>query len=355
MMRARNFSVAISAALTLLFAAKTPAFAQFDGPGGSTSTTAIEQRAITQLGFGHGFASRTLQSQVQILKTIRARHIGVCTSFTDGGSIKLSKSTGLTPINAVVAIYYDNQCKTVFLQATVTVWPSSKSNISFNQTSMVYRSTGPLLGKLAINGTADDNGTTTLSTGTGTFVPANSAYHIHVGLNCAYPSVLRGAKPFGCKFGVAQPFKELRMDVASLWSVTFTVKETATNSFTGSFKGAATFLTGPFGTLSVSAPNSKALVISGSSKVFGHASIAGSERLAVFSPPPTSWNATNVVAAEGFSLSMAKDATRNSSGTVKDISTKKPLASFLIDQSGTGSAIYSDGLKATVTNWLIAE
>lgn len=341
--------------INTLLITKNLASAQFDGPGGSTSAAAIEQRAITQLGLAHGFLSRVLQSEVQILKTIQGRRVGACASFIDGGSIKLLKAAGFIPINAEVNIYYDAQCKTAFLKATLTVYPSSKTNVSFNETAMVYRSTGPLLGKLAINGTADDNGTTTLSTGTGTFVPANTAYHIHVGLNCAYPSNLRGAKPFGCKFAVAQPFKELRLDVATLSSLTYTVRETTTNSFTGSFSGGASLATGPFGTLSVSVPTTKSLVITGGSKVFGHSTITGSERLAVFSPPPTSWTAIDTAAAKAFSLSMARDATGNSSGGVKDTTTKKSISTFLIDQSGTGSAIYADGQKRPVTNWLIAD
>jgi hypothetical protein len=310
----------------------------------------MEQRLLAQLGLGQGFMQRMLQSQLNILDTENRGKIGTCRALGDGSSIQLKSSIGTFVTKAVVELYYDSHCKDVFVHSQMNVRLKTFSSVSLAETAIFHRPNGTIAGTLILAATGSESSSAVRFAGTGTWAPSGGGAKTEIGLKCDYPLKLSGAKPFPCSFGIVQPVKSFNADLAVAASMKFKVNATA-GGFDGAFTGAAQLSSGPLGKLSVSAPGTGPVTIAGPDKLIGTSSIAGSARLAVFAPPPSSWSVTD--GQQTLAVEMAKGLTQNSTGTIKD-SANKTLATFSVDKSGEGSITYSDRQKAKVTNWLVA-
>jgi len=119
--------------------------------------------------------------------------------------------------------------------------------------------------------------------------------------------------------------------------------------------GASSAVSGAVGALQVYAPTIQTLTISGG-EPYGGATFTGHYGdLAIFPPTPTGWAATDSAHDQQFQVTLGNNTTRILTGSVTSTTTGKTLATFSVDESGTGSITYSDGSKAAVTDWLPAD
>jgi len=349
----------------------------------------IDQRIVAQLGLGVGLQSSVLKSQLQILEALRSK-VGVCIAAhhddsgddhsdritkaglsnqdedednddededededNGGASIKLLKLSANGPLNidAVIEVYYDNECKKVFIHAPLTVHPTDQSSISFTEVATFYSPVGAILGKLTVNASGAKSDTDVNLTGTGSFVPSNGGVHVQFGLACAFPTVLAGAKPFVCNGAVVASFNAFKFDLGLSSTLTTKVTEVGCHRFVGSFKGTEQLVGGPFGKLGVSLKGDT-VSITGPAVSLGTMTIAGTERLGT-SPSLVSWTVTDARHDLVASVNSDTGSTNGFTGVVKDTVTGKKLATFSVDQSGSGSMVFSNNQKVTITSWII--
>ncbi|MGB8259281.1 MAG: chitobiase/beta-hexosaminidase C-terminal domain-containing protein [Terracidiphilus sp.] len=122
--------------------------------------------------------------------------------------------------------------------------------------------------------------------------------------------------------------------------------------FTG---GPASAFSGPLGGLQMSAPTIATLAISGGTP-YGGATFAGYYGdLTIFAPTPTGWTATDSAHGQKFQVTLGDNTKRILAGSITSTGTGKTLATFSLDQSGSGTITYSDGSKAAITDWLPAD
>jgi hypothetical protein len=325
--------------------------------------TLIEQRMLTQEGLAIALASTVLQSQLNILITSIADSTGCDVLPGNSGSDKLIsyKLVNKNEVKATVGVYFDEKCKKPYIMAQ-TQTTTNKKALSYNviETANYTGPTGFKLGSLTVNESAFLNKketSVTDVTGLGTFVPANGAVHVDLGLECAFSDLSKKSPPpFPCSGGIAQNFTKLSEALASVTPLTLTLTPNGKN-FSVSFAGSKSdMVTGALHALSITAPTDSSLGIAGKQEKYGSAVTKGSAaKFSLFPPKPTSWSVIDKANDTMFAIAVASDATRDSRGKVTKISTGKTLASFAVDQSGTGSITYSDGSSATITSWLLSD
>ena len=105
----------------------------------------------------------------------------------------------------------------------------------------------------------------------------------------------------------------------------------------------------------MTAPTIQTLAISGGTPYGGATFTGHAGDLVIFPPTPTGWAATDTAHDQKFQITLGDNTKRILSGSIASISTGKTLATFSLDQSGTGTITYSDGSKAAVPNWLPAD
>jgi hypothetical protein len=102
-------------------------------------------------------------------------------------------------------------------------------------------------------------------------------------------------------------------------------------------------------------PTATSLLITGGT-TYGTTVDAGSAAsFTIFPPTPTGWTVTDATDDQIFTISLVDNISRNYAGTIKRISTGATLASFTLDQSGSGSITYSDGTTASITTWILSQ
>jgi len=117
----------------------------------------------------------------------------------------------------------------------------------------------------------------------------------------------------------------------------------------------ASAVTGPPGALKMSAPTIQSLAISGGTP-YGGATFTGYlGDLSIFPPTPNGWTATDAAHDQQFHVTLSDNTNRMLSGAITAISNGKTLATFTLDQSGTGTLTYSDATSVAVTDWLPAD
>jgi hypothetical protein len=319
--------------------------------------TLVEQRILTQEGLAIALASTVLQSQLAILVYSEEGSTG-CETLTGGtGSAKLiSKQTvDSTTYKAVVTVYFDSACKIPYIMANATVTKSS-SGITVAETADYTQQTGTALGTMTLNESAfiSDAGITGVS-GLGQFAPTSGAPTVNLGLECQLPTK-SPPPPFPCSGGIAQNFPELKTALASVTPLDLKLKKSG-SSYSVSFEGKKSeMVSGALGALSITAPTDTSLGIGGTYKKYGSAATEGSAaQFSLFPPTPTLWSIKDTANDTMFSIAVTSDTTRTSTGTVSQISTGNILATFDVDQSGTGSITYSDKSSEPITSWLLAD
>lgn len=332
----------------------------FASAANAGSQTFVEQRMVTQEGLAIALASTVLQSQLEILINALVSKVGTCNVLVGkAGSIKVQsfKQIAKKEYKAKVTVYFDTNCKSLYINANADI-TGKGSVINVVETADYSSPTGFELGTMAINENATLDGTSVKGvSGLGQFRASGSKATVDLGLACKFSDLSADkVPPFPCQGGIAQDFPKLGLSMASVTPLTLTLKGKQ-GSKGVSFAGTKSdMVTGALGALSIATRPQFKLEVDGKSKRYGTAVTSGSAAsFSLFPPTPTSWTIVDDTHDATFSISVIDDKTRDSKGTVVQTSTGHTLASFKVDQSGTGSITYSDKSTATITSWLLSE
>jgi hypothetical protein len=325
--------------------------------------TLVEQRILTQEGLAIALASTVLQSQLEILiKALEGtKGCSVLTGGADSARLISLDDVSKNVTKAEVEVYFDKKCTQPYVTAHAKiVADKATSSYAVAETADYMGPTGTALGSMSLNESASfatTGGTTSVTgvSGLGQFAPASGAVSVDLGLECAFSAATANPPPpFPCSGGIAQDFPELSEALASVTPLTLTLKKSGAGDKVSFVGDRSDMVKGALGALSITAPTDSSLGIGGTYDHYGSAATKGSAaKFALFPPAPTSWSITDKANDTAFSIAVAP--TRNSTGTVTEISTGTVLASFAVDQSGTGSITYSDTSTAAITSWLLAD
>jgi hypothetical protein len=279
-----------------------------------------------------------------------------CSGLPGGGSAKLIEATPKkSQIEGVVDLYYDSHCTKRFIAADVgLIFNHHSLKLPATVTAAYAGPTGGKLGTMTLDDTIVISGKAVRLTAIGSFVPAKGRAAVSLGLICNTPAGSKTEIAQHCQVGVAQDFPALKLALASITPVQRVV-HVAGNSYTVTFTGSGSLVSGAIGGLSVVAASPNKLGILGASEADGRARLAGSAEYGLFPPMPAGWTVTDKAAGTRFSINVASDTLRNWVGSITKISNRTPLATFSVDQSGTGTISYSDGSRAAVTAWMLSD
>ncbi len=310
------------------------------------------ERALAQNGLAIGLASNVLQTQMGVLLTSTTAG-SPCQAMVGNGSI----ASGSTPTTVgdehsyyPVTIYYDNYCTKTYMMAKVTSAKNTGGETGvLSETVAYYGLGGTTLGTMTLNETLSEANDDVQVDGLGLFTPAGSQTPVQLGLSCDVS--LSGSSSIPCTGAVLQNFPALNLAIGS---VTSTTLNGAMSGGSLTFTGSGSILTGPIGSLTLTSPSLSSFAIPSGTAYASTTASGGAGAFALFPPTPTSWTLTDAAHDEKVQVSVTDNTTHDSSLTVTQTSTGTTLATGTIDQSGTGTITYSDGSKAAITNWTLA-
>jgi hypothetical protein len=122
-----------------------------------------------------------------------------------------------------------------------------------------------------------------------------------------------------------------------------------------SFTGAGSVVTGPIGSLTLTAPSPTSLVVRAARPFTSNACSGSAGAFELFPPTPTSWTLADSTHDQQLQITVVDNNTRNLTIAIKQVSTGVTLATGALDQSGSGSITYSDGSIAAIANWTVAD
>ncbi len=309
----------------------------------------VAQRAVAQEGLAIAAASNVLQTQVRVLLDIEGADSSACVSLGTNGSMK-------RPVADEYVFYYDTACTRKFIDATESTPNSSANPVVISGTATYFGPSGTNLGTLTLNESAlfvpnFATATKIEVSGLGTFQAASGAVPVDLGLTCTVGT----ASTVPCAGGIAQDFAKLGEALASVSPLTLKAAKTGTRiTFTGAN---SQLVTGALGHLSVTTPTQTTLGIGGTHASWGTTTAkGGAAEFALFPPTPTGWTVTDKAHGVVFAVKVLTNGSFDSAGTVKTTGkSPKTLATFTVDQSGTGSISWSDGTKDAITAWTLAD
>jgi hypothetical protein len=252
-----------------------------------------------------------------------------------------------------VAFYYDAACTHVAVTGTVTTYTANDTTGTYHLTaSAVYTSpTGIPQGTLALDEQANGAGLNHIGTmhALGTYTSLTGGPTVQFGFAC---NNLSGSHNVGiCEQGIVQNFPGLTASYGSV--ATLGLDSTSAGVLT--LSGSAVLTSGASGALALTVPDATSLLVTGGTN-YGTAVDAGSAAsFTLYPPTPTGWTVTDATDDQLFTISLVDNITHHYSGTVKRISTGATLASFTLDQSGSGSITYTDGSTASITTWIVSQ
>jgi hypothetical protein len=325
-----------------------------EAPGG-----VVAERALAQTGLSVALASNVLQSQIEVLLRSGTAS-SPCTALTGNGSIQ----SGSAPSTTVdgnslypVTVYYDSDCRESYIAAQITSASEVGQGDTLSETAIYYGLTGTKLGTMTLDETLAETNDNIQVHGLGLFKPAAAPQTpVQLGLACNVSvGDISGGSVSGsipCVGAVAQDFPALNLAIGSVTGITLT-PGTAAGSL--AFTGSGSIFTGPIGSLTLTNPSPDSFAIPSGTAYASTTASGGAGAFALFPPTPTSWTLTDAAHDEQLQISVISDTTRNSSLTVTQVSTGATLATGAVDQSGTGIITYSDGSKAAITSWTLAD
>ncbi len=324
--------------------------------GAAFAAPSVEARVMTQLGLDVALNLSLLQNEIDIINNNEISP-PACAKLPYGGSIETLSVNKLSAnkYRSKIDIYFDPACKTPYVEADVTVAiTNATKTVSIAETASYRDVNGKALGQLSITDSLSLANKIETLAGLGKFAPAGGQPAADVGFTCSIPTA-GNAKTLDCQGGVAQTFKLLDLDIASV--VPFSITAAAdTDAPKITFAGTESNVqTGPAGSLSITAPAPGTLGIAGGGTAYTSTAMSGSEgHYALFPPQPTSWTVTDTKNGAKFAYRIVSNATRAAHGTVAAIEPAKKLASIALDKSGSGKVNYSDGSPAAVIRSFLA-
>lgn len=328
----------------------------------AVSQTLLAEHAIAQQGLGVGLASTTFWTQfvTQFYSGILGPNTCVAQStgaLHDGATDVLSR-TGTTKGKGQTNFYFDSACKKPYIAGTYK-YDNPNATFEANYSGL----TGFALGKLKADVAGVEKGKAIGIQGIGTFTTA-SGTSANLGFACDLKDILgasdaaRAKQPMRtmiCSFAIAQKFSSLGQSLASVTTLKLRSRFSgAKQPFT--FEGENSQTVTSSGKLTVTSPGPLKLALSGPQTAYGSAVPSGSSAsFALFPPKPTLWSISDSAHDVAFAIAVTDNNTRGSKGAITQISTGKTLATFAVDQSGTGSIKYSDGSTAAITSWILSD
>jgi hypothetical protein len=325
----------------------------------------VAERALAQTGLSIALASNVLQSQVEVMFQA-ANQSMACLALNGAGSA----NTGATPTFVVdnnplypVNVFYDDNCTQPYIAAAITgVTQTGASSGVFQETAAYYGLNGATIGTMTLSVTevVQEDGSGALQSisvhGLGSFVPASGLQTpVQLGLSCDISS-LSGAQNIPCQGAVAQDFPALNLAIGGVTQINLTIATDAHGKATSvSFSGGGSSVTGPIGSLTLTNPTADSFVMPGGIAFSTTTTSGGAAAFSLFPPTPTSWTLTDAAHDQQIVISVIDNTSRRSSVTITKVSTGAVLATGSVDQSGTGSITYSDGLTAAMTSWTLAD
>ena len=357
-------SVLLAAAVSAL-PLTSRAYAESDSV--RTVADVVAEHAIAQQGLAIALASNVLQSHLlyvsAALGDTSGEYPGTCSPLDDAdpnsGGMKAAAPTpppGTIPPVVHVTLFYDGACTKKYMVADVSVQEPVPETYSVSNLVTQYYATDGTTPLVQLTSTASATLTdTTLSLhGLGTLVgPAGRAINASLGLVCGNGAA---SNSLLCAGGVVQNFATLNTAVGSVNPLTLIVNEND-NSLTFSSTTPGAFRSGAVGSLALQYTDAtaSALTINGGA-VYGSNQVVGqAAAFSLFPPMPTGWTSNDTSHDLHFQITVVSATTRNLSLSITRISNGSTRASGNLDQSGTGSIIFSDGSIAEVRGWVIAD
>jgi hypothetical protein len=353
-------SIALVATAALALAACTSAPGASPSSSGShatptpTATPAssleIATRVVTQEGLAIALASNVLQTQLLLVSVATADGPASCTALPGGGSHRTTAWSGPDSAKQVTeVVYYDASCGAPYTTASATV-DAADTDSATAKVDYLGKDGKPL-GTLTTQAHADTNSLNL--EGLGTFTPADtSVAPASLGLACHLEDGSEDV--LDCQGGITQNLPSLKLSVGSITPLTLSLGSELTDpiTFTGSGNSTAT---GALGALSIVSPDNTNLAIQGASPVAGSITTTGQAHgFGPFPTTPTGWTVADATDDVTFSITLVDDTSRTLTGTVVQTSTKKPLATLQLDQSGTGTVTFGTAAPTPVVSWLLS-
>ena len=318
------------------------------------SPALIEQRVLAQHGLGIGLASSVQQSQLYTLfAALQNATTTACTALPGGGAFAVLSPTTVIPFQ--VAFYYDVACTKIAVKGTVSAYTNDNAGNYHLVGSALYTSpSGIPQGTIALdeqaNGTAPSGGQLNgTMNAIGTYTSLTGGPNVQFGINCS--NLSGGHNIATCQAGLVQNFPGLTAAYGSV--ATLGLDSASTGLLT--LSGTAVLTSGAVGALVLTQPSATSMVITGGTAYGTTADAGNAASFTLFPPTPTGWNVTDATHDQVFTITLVDNATRSYTGTLKRISTGATLASFALDQSGTGSITYSDNTVATIHTWILSQ
>jgi hypothetical protein len=326
------------------------------GPARAATPPEVEPRILTQTGLNLGLALHLLQNEVGLVD-YNDTTPPKCTKLVSAGSIKTLSVVASSPTQRTSKIdaYFDAACKKPYVEATVKVTVvNSTETATFVETATYLQPNGKPVGTLDITDVFSVTSNIETLRGLGKFTPVGQPA-ADVGFTCSIP-ITNNAKAADCKAGVAQTFRSLKKSLASVVPFTLTASSNGAAPGVTLVSSASNLRTGPAGSLSITAPTSKTLAISGGGTAYATTTMTGSEgRFVVFPPEPTQWTFTDTKNNAQFAFHVVSNTTRAARASVTTISPAASLATIVVDESGTGKVTYADGRAAPVKGFLAVD
>jgi hypothetical protein len=331
----------------------------------TVSQTLVAEHAIAQQGLGLGLSSTSFWTQLVLLIYPGFLPQNSCSALSSsgqrGGAIDvLSFQNGKKKFSTTANFYFDSGCKKPYIAASSKYVAAAKSKDTKGTIHAAYTGvTGFALGTYDVNVDLVQKSSNDFQVwGAGTFkVSKNTAASI--GFACELHIVSnagsRSDPAIPCTYALAQNFPSLKQSLAFV--TTLKLKGTPSGSIDPvKFEGEQSQTVTSPNDLTVVSPAAYKLAISGSQQTtYGSAAPQGSSaNFSLFPPKPTKWSITDTAHDIAFSTAVTDEKTRGSKGAITQISTGTTLATFTVDQSGTGSIKYSDGSTAAITSWLLS-
>jgi hypothetical protein len=333
------------------FLGAAAALAVLLGAGGvqAQSVQFVAEHAIAQEGLSVGVAWTVMHTQLQVFDAVISGGTGCQQLGSTLGSF-------VSPSAGQFDFYYDLACQNKYILLTEEVTRKG-TKATVNGTATYYAPSGAEIGTLTLKGSltatvgAHGKVTKVAINGIGNFVAVVSSgtpVPVDFGLACGVPVP---TKTVTCTGGVAQDLPSLDEALGVIAPI----------DLSGIFTGAVTItsrksqtVTAALGKLSIKASGAS-VAFAGKHAAFGSSSGTGTVAdFELLPSTPTSWSVTDAKHGVVFAVDLQSDL--SSTGTVKTTAASPAtLATFAVDESGTGSITWSDSSTDNIVAWTISE
>lgn len=337
--------------------------------------TLILQRALAQQGLAVGLATILLESQLQAFFGFLLP-VNRCQSLAGGGAIKpITQKITATAFSGRVRVYFDATCTKLYLDEILSMTLVAGTTYAISATAQVYNKGGTKVGTLVVSKNTRisiPTPTTIRLVGNQIFQPAiTGAAKVVLATSCELPRTASApaqsarsmladfAQPAAgnaitCSAAIAQDFALIGKATGSVTQVTLNILDSGKVTFTQA--APAKLVTGAIGALAVKVNAAGVVSIAGTQTQLGTTALAGqASQLALFPPKPVNWTVADKVHGVKFTIALLSDTTRALSGAIRTSANNAIIAPIALDQSGSGTIKYSNGLTAPITSWVLTK